>query len=377
MKDIFNHILILTALMILIGCSAEEEIDTPAFPKEIGLDVEFETRAGGTEETSSLEEYFIDGKSVILISQRGDTLSIDFNEKIISEKDPSGFTDNPNLYKYVYYSNPDANWDEGFNFQPFGNKALDWTFMEKNRLSGEYTLGALYYPVDYELGDFVLEDQSTHDALLRSNVLGAWHRTSALHDRLKFRFSHLMAAVKVTLLIPDWDPRDNSGFGPDAASEAYMLKMKKDFTISWPLAASSEEPPGVILTTDLETYDLKMYLESVSNTVETVNLKDINDSFPDLEESYRTATFTVLFPPQQATSDLSLMRFVLNTMGGTERIYTFNKTINDTNMSFGRNDLTHFILYIPRTETNAILIKSYIVPWTEAESEFSVIQDDM
>ena len=377
MKDIFNNILILTALIILTGCSAEEAIDTPPIPKEIGLDVEIATLDGDPEETGSLTEYFIDGRSVILISQRGDNLSIDFNEKTTSKTDPTEIVDNTNLYKYVYYTNLDADWDQGYNFQPFGNRALDWERMTDTRLNGEYALGALYYPVEYEVGDYVMEDQSTRDALLRSNVLGAWHRTSALHDRIKFRFYHLMTAVKVTLLIPDWNPVDNSGFGPDAASEAFMLNMKKEFSIVWPIA-TSEVPPAVLLTPESDTYDIKMYLESVSNEVETLNLHDdVDASFPDETENYRRATFTVLFPPQQPNIDGPAMRFILKTMGGTEKSYAWYKTENYSYITMGRGDLTHFILYLPRTETNAILIKSYIVPWTDAESEFSVIPDDM
>lgn len=369
---------LLTTLLALTGC-ATEDVPGPTGSAEsspVVFDVEFATRAGENVKDSPLYDYFIDGRSVIMISQRSNNMSINFNPYTeTTENDQTVTVPNKNLYKYVYYTNPSADWEAGFNFQPLNNSsALDWDLIASNGpLNSDYALGALFYPVDYEVFNAVQSDQSSYDDLLRSNVLGAWHRTNELKSRLRFRFFHLMSAARVTILIPDWDPADNSGFGENAAQSAYMLKMKREFSIDWPIQNTEESPVPQILS-DAEPTDIKMYLESVSNEVETVNLSSINSSFPDQEERIRRATFVILFPPQQPTTEGPAMRFFLNTMGGAEKRYVWYS--NDFSESFYRNTIINLILYLPRTENNAILIKSYIVPWTEAESEFNVYPDD-
>lgn len=373
--------ILLASVLGLTGCINdvfEDPSEAPAASQLIDFDIEFESKAGDTFADSPLYDYFIDGRSVILISQRGQNLSINFNDYLISSTDPSVMEKNENLYKYVYYTNPTADWDQGFNFQPYGNNALDWNLIQQGgEYNGGYALGALYYPIGYTVDNSVQTDQSVRDNLLRSNVLGAWHLTNSLQSRIRFRFFHLMSAMRVTLLIPDWDPADNSGFGEDAAKSAQFLKLKTDYSIEWPNNLTSEEPPTPLFTSDAEAHDIEMYLESVSNDVETINLKTLNPDYDDITENVRKATFIAIFPPQQPYMEGPAMRFTLNTMGGTERKYIWyvNDLVSSSSLNISRGTLTNLTLYIPRTENNAILIKSYIVPWTEAESEFTVIPD--
>lgn len=377
----------------LTGCSSDIDLPVGTGGSDpVLFDVEIVTRADGDDPVSdgtgddadqaskypSLTEYFIDGTSVILISQRGDNISLDFNDYKVDPEDPSILLPNPNLYKYVYYTNPEANWEQGFNFMPYArDHALDWAYMEANRLNGEYTLGALYYPGGVTVHNEVMEDQSTYNALLQSNILGAWHRTQNYHDRLRFRFYHLMSAVRVTLLIPAWEGVTNTGFGENAAQSAHLLKAKKAFTIDWPLA-STEEPPAPQLTDDPNTYDIRMYLDEVSNDVEEVNLQDIYYEFPDKEERIRRVTFTVLLPVQQLTTDGPAMRFILNSMGGEPKSYVwYTSDIEDfSSFKITKGAITNMVLYLPRVATNAILVDATIDPWIEAESEFNVMPDD-
>lgn len=370
---------LLPALVTFTGCRSEDFPETSDSRHPVEFDVEFATRTGETVKEGPLYDYFIDGRSVILLSQRTNTMSITFDQYIPDPANPGQLIENPNLYKYVYYTNPSANWESGFNFRPYNNYDLDWDLIEKNGpLNSEYSLGALYYPVDYEINNMVQEDQSSYENLLRSNVMGAWHRTNAIRSRLRFKFYHLMAAFRITLLIPDWDPQDNSGFGDNSVQEGRMLNVKKDYTIDWPLNLSSEEPPNPQTLPDSEPVDLRMYLEPMSNAVETVNLSTINPEYPDQEERIRRATFLVIFPAQQPTNDGPAMRFYLRTMGGTERKYIWysSQLTTSSNLDITRNSITNLILYLPRTENNAILIKSYIAPWQDAESEFNVFPDD-
>lgn len=401
MKNALKKIyLVLMVAAVLSGCSTENDLPVPSVGSDpVYFEIEFATRADGDEgdggegETEtpenpgipttpapdypSLTEYFVDGTSVILISQRGDRMSLDFNDEVPSQTDPSILVPNRNLYKYVYYTNPDANWDQGYNFQPYGNNALDWVYMESERLNGEYALGALYYPGGVTVYNEVQEDQSIYNNLLKSNILGAWHRTNLFHDRIRFRFYHLMSAIRVTLLIPAWDSTDNTGFGEDAAQSAQLLKIKKAFNIDFPVA-STEEPPTLQVTEAPETYDINMYLDEVSNDVEEINLKDIYYEFPDKIEKIRRVTFTVLLPVQQLTSDGPAMRFWLKSMSDVDISYVWYTRDIEDNSSFkvSKGAVTNMVLYLPRVATNAILVDSYIDPWIEAESEFNVMPDD-
>lgn len=371
MKSLSGHIrFFIVPLLWLAGCA---DIGEPAGPLETRateIAVEFADSNPDAETTSVLDDHFIDGRSVILISQRGTSLSINFN-------DYDGDEPNKNLYKYVYYSNPSANWDSKlYNFQPYGDRALNWDYIGTDRFNGEYSLGALYYPVEYKIYNSVEEDQSIYENILRSNILGAWHRTNTIKDRLRFRFYHLMEAIRVTLLIPDWDSTDNSGFGADAVASAELLGVKKDFDIKWNIE-SSEYPPTAQLSENSATCDITMYAESVDNEVEEMNIGELSSSLADVGvEKVRKATFVVLFPPQQPTSG-EAMRFVLKTMGGQEKSYTWNPANIEGTMTSEGGKVNNLFLYIPRKSLDAILIKAHIVDWQDAESEFRVFPDDM
>lgn len=378
MKGLFRYLYIFIAasLLWLDGCINSK--DAPEEPLQTGA-VEFDVEIGQNSDPAAdngvLDDYFIEGRSVIIISQRGESLSINFNDYTTDSE--GNDIPNENLYKYVYYSNPSADWYNYYNFQPYGNRALDWAYMERNSLNGEYALGALYYPVGYNVYNSVEQDQSSYENILRSNILGAWHRTHETKSRLRFAFYHLMEAIRVQLLIPDWNPEDNSGFGADAVESAAMLGMIKDFSIDWSLDNSTETSPHAqYLREGAEPCDIKMYLESVDNDVETINLHDITASFPDEEESVRTATLVVLFPPQQPAT--TAMRFILKTMGGQEKSYVWNtRDMYDNPLRSEGGMVNNLILYLPRKANNAILIKAHVVDWVEAESQFTVIPDDV
>ena len=384
MKGFQIKYILFLPFLSLIGCVSDKgQEPDPDYDSRIPFEMEIVSRAGEDAADladSPLFDYFVDGRSIILISQRGEHISLNFNEMVPSATDPSEMVPNTNLYKYVYYTNPDATWEQGFNFQPYGDRALDWEQMRDNTMNGAYDLGALFYPIGYEVDNAVQEDQSTYDNLLRSNVMAAWHITNTYHDRLRFRFYHLMTALRVTLLIPVWNPEDNTGFGENAADAAYTLNVQKDFDINWNFG-TSEEPPSPTLPDTPERYTIKMYPESVSNDVEEIDLSELSPYFSEYGiEKVRRATFSVLFPPQQTTEGMAFMRFVLTTMGGTEKSYLWYGTKDDTeegaSLNMARSHLGNLVLFLPRYANNAVLVRSNIWPWTEADSEFTVIPED-
>ena len=365
----------LILLLVLSGCVSEEAaLDVSQSSSEVKFDLQFETRGIDDELFSeSLEDYFVEGRSTLLISQRGNNLNLSFDDEILQDGE---MVENHNLYKYTWYSNPAANWEEGYNFQPLGDKALDWDEIATQPFGSGFAFGALYYPVEYRVNNTVETDQRNYNDLLRSNPLGAWHITNQPKSRLRFRLNHLMAAIRVTLLIPDWNPADNSGFGEDAAQDAQLLSVMKDFNIDWQLA-SSEEPVVATSPNDGDRFDIHMYLESVSNEVETLNLSEMSPHLPDIEETVRRATFTVLFPSQQLDSYNPIMRFTMKTMGGSEKNYLlYPGDLEKQNLSLLGGSITNFFLYLPRRSLNAIVIKAHIVDWTDADSEFTVIPEN-
>lgn len=375
MKGVFKYLyLLIAALPVFAGCSDDRDASAPMPQMAAAFDLMFnETEEGGQ---GVLDEYFIDGRSVILISQRGDNLSILFTETAVDNE--GNESPNKNLYQYVYYTNPLAEWDNNYyNFQPYGNRALDWAYIAEYRLNGEYALGALYYPIEYNILNAVEQDQRNLDNLRRSNVLGAWHRTQGIETRLRFAFFHLMTAIKVTLLIPDWDPVDNSGFGDNAILSGDLLNVIKDFTVDWPVT-SSEVPPNAQYRNGVDPCDIQMYLEQpLDNTIWEIKYSDLTSSFPEIEERVRKATFFVLFPPQQLVINGPAMRFKLRTMSGMEKSYVWNTTnLVDNPLLPDGGRVNSLMLYLPRKENNAILIKASILDWIEADSQVTVIPDD-
>ena len=371
MKGLFKYLYIfIAALLAFAGCSDDHEED----PLQAAFDLKF---INVTDDVSQgvLDHYFIDGSSVILISQRGTDLSIDFNDNTLDKE--GNEIPNKNLYKYVYYNNPTADWENYYNFQPYGEHALDWDYIQNDRLNGEYALGALYYPIEYNVLNSVEQDQSSYDNLLRSNILGAWHRTQGIRTRLRFAFFHLMEAIRVKLLIPDWNRDDNSGFGDSAVELGEMLSVIKDFTVDWPLNNSTEVPPNAKFQQNGEPCDIRMYLESVDNTVRRIRYNDITSTFTEGEENVRTATLVVLFPPQQPVINGPAMRFTLKTMSGMKKNYVWNtNTLSGNPLQSEGGLVNNLTLYLPRKENNAILINAQILDWIDADSQFTVIPED-
>ena len=375
MKGLFKHIsLFAAALFAFAGCSDDREALEPMQKMAAEFDLSFvaQTDEEGNVDHGVLEEYFIDGRSVIIISQRANALSLNFNETTTDAE--GNEIRNDNLYKYVYYNNPAANWEEYANFQPYGDRALDWEYIGNYGFGGEFSLAALYYPVGYNIYNMVEQDQSSDDNIRRSNVLGAWHKTNVYQDRLKFAFYHIMEAIKVTLLIPVWKAEDNSGFGADAVKRGELLNIANEFDVTWGANLSTEQSPAA--EAKGEPCDIIMHLESVENEPRKIRYNDSTGSFPEDEDEVRTATFVVLFPPQQVGLNGPAMRFVLQTMGEQEKSYVWNTRDMENSISSEGGIVHNLILYLPRKASNAILIKSYILDWIEADSQFTVIPDD-
>lgn len=212
------------------------------------------------------ESKFQNDKSVLYVSQRTTRIwpflatepgDLDANEKETATK----------TYKYIYSENKFANWSEGYNFKPdvpdgftgsadANPYALNWEEVSANRSVGNgFPLYAMYYhnPDDYQTYE-VQHDQSKKEDLLRSDIQAAYHSTSALYSRVRFKLFHLMVYFKINLYVPVYtqapfdDPNaDYSGYGLGQLIEAEIRNVCPTFSINWAANISSDTSLSVDL----------------------------------------------------------------------------------------------------------------------------------
>ena len=372
MKSKFFNILIV-CLIIGLSCSSckesaeieEKAFSSPLSPVSFELEMmsapyDLADTQDGSIELDPLDYYFHPGQSVLLISQRGETF------EPFSEANPT------KTYKYTYYVNDEANWDRGYNFEPYGEDALDWDLIKNYQYNGNFAFGALYYPISNESTTSVKKDQSNFNDYLSSDILGTYHLTSELESRLRFRFFHLMACINVKLWVPDWSAEDNTGFFDDAVKKAEILDMITDFELKWG-EKSTEEPPTASTENlpDPQKSDIRMYLFPTDSPREVIT-KDLSSFNQKLDnDNIREYNFRVLLPPQTLSSDNSLIRFTL-TKNDKEKTYLFaTRNITSGSLSVAAGSMSNIIIYLPRFENEAILIKAEIIDWINGNTEFT------
>ncbi|MCH5224872.1 MAG: hypothetical protein J1D77_02690 [Muribaculaceae bacterium] len=367
----------LTAVCLL-SCddSAREKDFTPTGDSDdVALEFFFETRAGEDDETggdvtgsstqSDFEKYFEDGKSKVLISQRTTNMSLDFTP---------GST---NCYTYTYHAKPNATWDKDYNFTP-DTDAFNWgRIIENGQYSNGYAFGALFFPRDYNYIEEVKDDQSTEKALYESDIFGAWHRTSSLRERLRFRLKHIMSKLLVNLYVPVLDHETNTGLSVDEI-HATALNLRTDYTLEWGDRSSEDAPIAKLATTNPKpAKDIPMYM-SYPLSPEEINkdwtLDDLgNFNITDISsDKVKKFTFEVLVPEQSPTGDF--LKFEIKS--GTEEFsFLFNSnslTTNSQGFGFESGCLNKLELYMTRRDNNIVLMKARIGDWTDASTDFKV-----
>lgn len=214
---------------------------------------------------------FIPDKSILYISQKTRFF------------DP--FSTGVTTYKYVYYDNPYASWDENFNFKALveddldpdvsvNPNALEWEEVgRKGSVGNGFALYAMYYPDQKNGTRTVAVDQSLLEDLQRSDILGAYHSTSALYSRVRFQLHHLMVYFKINLYVPvfgeTWktetkEPENQgfSGYTTESLTDAWIMNVCPRFTVDWAANISSESSLGVSLPdnyTKDELRNIRMY----------------------------------------------------------------------------------------------------------------------
>lgn len=310
------------------------------------------------------------------------------------------FTDDPTAlnYQYIYQYSPDndANWSSGYNFKvKEGRLGFDWDNVISVGPNGNtFKFFGFFFPGSPDPVWSVKTDQTGGDAnpydksnFISSDIMGAYHATSAIYTRMRFRLFHLMTYLMVKIYVPvydgtanDYDNLSYSGFNEGALQGAYVLNAFTDFKIEWAASKSSDtEAPLVQADDSKPRQNIKMYRHDINES--EVTQIDVTPYYGGKVEGIennldyvRTYQFSVLFPTQNVSNNF--LCFALTTPGGDTKYYYFNPEwiIGGDGLLFGltQGTLQQLNLYLPRKTNQTILVGAKIIPWKEAETDMTV-----
>lgn len=330
-----------------------------------------------------------DENSVIFISQQ-------------TEKIPAFQTDDA-IYDYEFIEDSyDATWDEGYNFTPRNViDPLEWyKISNRGTYGGSFTLFALYFPnrseikqrnIDGKIVYSVEEDQSTLENLIKSDILGAYHTTSELFNRLQFRLFHLMTYLRIKLYVPLYDPETKTGFFDDALISANLVDVNPEFAVDWG-AIRSSDTEGPVVKELSGAGHIIMYQHPLKDgaTREPIEIdyKDfLQTGFFDQpitgsKDKVRVYDFSVLIPMQEGTvladgskkdfSETDFLNIILRSNSGAENKFVFNQSMknedNQSRLNLTQGVFQYLELYVPRVGNKIICLDAIMVPWNHRET---------
>lgn len=423
----------LAMILFASGCSDETPATGATKPDSTiveGIFIEIATRDGDTEEgdgegagdnnegeEDDEEEKWIDEDANLtdeekiakyaIVTPRFDENTVIFLSQYGSRTTP--FQSDDLIYDYKYYENPDANWDKGYNFTP--NDYLNPLEWFKIGNSGTYFssfwLFALYFPErntlplreENGMKLFSVErDQSTIENLKKSDVLGAYHSTQELFNRLRFKMYHLMTYLRIRLYVPVYDEETKTGYYDDALVLAQLNNVTSDFAIEWSYLRFSDEA-GPQLSALSGTDNIIMYqhpLENGATSREPVRIpyrEYIPQGYFDqhIKGDYdwvRVYDFSVLMPVQKGIIDedgneiqfnmTDFLTFEFKSNAGAQKLYTFNATNtngqNNNVLNLTQGTFQMLELYVPRVGNQVIYLGSTLHGWKQYTSSFPMQQ---
>ena len=300
-------------------------------------------------------------------------------------------TASPYLYIYEYEENPNANWYEGYNFiVKEGKQALDWDVVKSvGSVGNAFSLYGMYFPVDNTVKFNVLTNQkgpaeNPYDPsnFMTSDIMGAYHATSALFTRMRFRLFHLMVYLRVTLYVPVYEDEVNddytqaqySGFLAGAVKGAFVRNANTDFSIEW-YANRSSDTEAPLTKTGTTKSDIIMYAHEPDEDaiIDDLYVKSFYTQGDINYDRVREYNFSVLFPAQTFGDDF--LCFALQAPDGKMKYYYFSgsQIVGESgNFSLTQGTLQRLYLYIPRKTNETILVGAKILPWKDAQTDMTV-----
>ena len=363
-----------------------EEEEGPAIVNEITVAKGTRVNNVSDEEEILTDKNRFDENSILYISQQGTELAPGFGQSSSTTRCP--------VYQYQWYENPDATWAEEYNFRCVqGKSPMDWSEIKGyGNVGNSFILYALYFPQDQEVRFSVESDQSLLQNFLKSDIMGAYHATSALYTRPRFRLFHLMVYLRVTLYVPvfdgktseDYNDQQYSGFLEGAMKEAVVRNAYTAFDIEWKANRSSDtDAPLTQFKKDQQT-NIRMFChesddhESDEEPITLENIKSFYKDSPIGEDQVRKYEFSVLFPTQ--TFGDKFLYFELQAPGSQASKYYYfspsSQIVGESgNYGLLQGTLQHLYLYLPRTTNETILVGAKILPWNNAVTDMTVTKD--
>lgn len=299
---------------------------------------------------------------------------------------------------YVYrYNQKDANWSEGYNFEYTDNHSIfDWDMVASlGSVGNAFSLFAFYFPTNQEIepkpsGSFRVEadqrgttDPYDRSNFMKSDIMGAYHATSSLFTRLRFRLFHLMVYLKVTIYVPvyeDYDDNDSfsySGFKEGALQDAFVMNAYTDFTIEWQANRSSDtEAPLTQATGGRRNITMYRHKSDEGQIIEDFNVEDYYTKEKFGTDRVRAYTFSVLFPSQQFNDNFLCFK-LLAPNNETMKYYYFSSSqiidgADNSRYGLTQGTLQELHLYLPRLTNETVLVGANILPWFDANTDMTV-----
>lgn len=397
MKNSLKYVLISAmAIWLLTSCSNDAEPDNDVMTKSSTIFAAFSPMVKAdnlgdddTEDTAPIiTDGFSDG-SLLYFSQMPQGSSPNFEDE---DETAANY-----LYIYEYRPNAKATWESGENFVTHNDRlSFNWERTVGVGPSGNaFKFFGFYFPEDNIIRWKVEKDQTGGQTdpydkknFIKSDIMGAYHATSAIYTRMRFRLFHLMTYLKVTLYVPvykaqysDPEKQNYSGFEAGALMGGFLLDALTDFNIEWAASKSSDtEAPFVQTPANGPKSHIKMYRHRSDDTqTEPLDVRNYYngnvDGITEGMDEVRAYDFSVIFPTQTFTGNF--LCFALTTPGGDVKYYYFaSSQVNGAGIDLTQGTLQQLYLYLPRKTNETVLIGAKILPWQDAQTDMTVTKKE-
>lgn len=334
-------------------------------------------------------------------------------------------------YDYQYipsYKEPEDGdaWSDPncYNFTPSMNsEQLEWNkIIEVGSVSAAYPMYCLYFPGENQIRQaradndmiyyYVHKDQSSLEKLRASDILGAYHSTNQIFERIRFKLHHLMTYLRIRLYVPIYDDTKHTGYREGSLLYATLDGANPNFTIEWTYVLATEDPLRIVPLAGEDKITMYQHPLPEGTTqhplVEIPYKKYLRSGYPDQGitgdyDKVRVYDFSVIIPPQLTNkeggtgsfADEQFLNFYLRTnAGGTTRYYFTqdNKGIMNTDQDNDKDknedkdqnvlDLNQGVfqylqLYLPRVGNQIVFVGAQVNPWTHTHTDMFLESDQV
>lgn len=421
----FSLTLLACACLQLGACSSEGDLSPEGSRNVESIDISMAKRviaAAADDKTVEPEVGFnlkdlipynlqFDENSIVQVSQQTRTMY--------------PFLTQDEIYDFKYMKDEEASWDDeiSYNFRAANSEeTLEWNkIQDTGSFDGGFALYCMYFPIENQLRQrqaagganhyYVLEDQSTIENLMKSDILGAYHHTPSIFSRIRFRLFHLMTYVRVRLYVPVFESDKNTGYREGALQYATIDNVTPEFAIEWNAVPSSDSQ-GPAISPLSGDGSIKMYQhplkagEKEHPIVKLPYQKFLPSGYFDQGitgdyDNVRVYDFSVLIPNQKGTIDpetgqetvftnTDFLNFYFRTNSGASTRYFFNQSYIGSisqdkenpqfqdlaTLNMNQGYFQYLELYVPRVGNQVIFLGSKVLPWTQVGSEMLLHRDD-